>query len=304
MVKNKIKIIHLLAITIITFVCNCVASCGSDDDDGLTSLQLMQNKWMSHDAEFHDNGDWAELTQNIWTFFFTSENEGILQATNKWIDSSGFGDEGRDTAYIFFTYTISGNMVICQMEDGNTYRLAYRDGKLWRDDFAYEPSFVSSSDRSMIAQQQEAHRYRGDYNLDFTVGFDTNSFYPTTYSKSQYSHTIPMAFGVPENMLMRGITEFGIAVRVVNGTVDNTTRKTYGDALVSVQSIGGVSTKCFSHSISDNSAHTWQTTLELTSSTKTVTFEYTYFLYAQGKGYVFGDSFLRQTYTPNKIVNL
>ena len=91
---------YALAIIMATYMAVSLVSCGDDDDNvgSLSSSLLMQNKWMSHDAEFHDNGDWAELTQNIWTFFFTSENEGILQATPKWIDSSGFDDEGRDTA--------------------------------------------------------------------------------------------------------------------------------------------------------------------------------------------------------------
>lgn len=315
--QSKTRIALYVALLLLP-LSGLICSCSSDEStgDNLTSV-LMKSKWTNNEAEFNEYDDWAEFVQNLWSFYFTSESEGVLIATYKWIDSSGINDEGHDTSGIFFTYTVSGNTVTCQMEDGNTYRLVYNDGFLTMGDSRYRPVTPSSGDWQQIARLQEEHQYKGNYEMDYQIGFD-NKFYPTIYNRKTktYEHHIFMGFGVENNTYKRGISEFGIALRSSDGTVDNKTGSTSSGVSVSTHNVSGQSTKCFTHTLSDNNAHTWDTMVIVTSKKKTVTLDYTCIFYigkkadvnytyfdTDGNGYAYSKAFGSETYTPSTVVD-
>lgn len=317
--KNKLWNLRnvLYVATLLLPIAVLTNSCDRTSVDNFSSSVLMKSKWTSHEAEFNEYSDWAEYVQHIWTFYFTSTSEGILVATDKWIDSSGIDDEGYDTSNIFFTYTVSGNTVTCLMENGTTYRLVYEDGCLTMGDSRYTPATPSSGDQQMIGRMQEEHQYRGNYEMDYQIGFD-NKLYPTIYNKKTktYEHHIFMGFGVLENTYLRGISEFGIALNTSEGTVDNKSGMTASGVNVSVHKIMNQSLKCFTHMLSDNKAHMWNAVVTVTSKYKTVSLDYRCIFYAgkkvnidynyfdtDGSGYVYSKNAGTETYTPARIVD-
>ena len=124
-------------------------SCSSDSDSdsgsgsnssGL-SATLQKYKWMSDaEYEFTDFTTWAELTKDVFVYYFMSDTEGVLRHYHKWIDSSGIADEGLYVSNIYFAYTVNGNTVNIRFIDSNFPRVT----------FTYDSNYLRSEDGDVL----------------------------------------------------------------------------------------------------------------------------------------------------------
>lgn len=152
----------VLTCMLATLVCFNLVSCGDDKDDDIdipyndsetiSKSMLQKYKWITRDYAFHDYDDWMELTEDVLIYFFISDTEGYLRQIHKWIDSSGFDDEGNNIDNIYFTYKVNGNTVrIIPYQRTNIF-LTF-DGTYLKDgSYYYQPVDISASDRNQIGK--------------------------------------------------------------------------------------------------------------------------------------------------------
>ena len=90
--------------------------------------------------EFTDFTTWAELTKDVFVYYFMSDTEGVLRHYHKWIDSSGIADEGLYVSNIYFAYTVNGNTVNIRFIDSNFPRVT----------FTYDSNYLRSEDGDVL----------------------------------------------------------------------------------------------------------------------------------------------------------
>lgn len=152
----------VLTCMLATLVCFNLVSCGDDKDDDIdipyndgetiSKSMLQKYKWITRDYAFHDYDDWMELTEDVLIYFFISDTEGYLRQIHKWIDSSGFDDEGNNIDNIYFTYKVNGNTVRIMPYQRTNIFLTF-DGTYLKDgSYYYQPVDISASDRNQIGK--------------------------------------------------------------------------------------------------------------------------------------------------------
>lgn len=259
-------------------------SCNSDSDDLSGSAlisNLMENKWVLHETDLNVYGnDELELRSNSHCLYFSSNTEGFEVTITKILDTEGTDTWDRDFSH--FTYEVNGNRVTLKYQKSGSMALTYSDGKLSYGSLVYYPASLNSSDRAVIDES----KYSGNYDFDYYIDFDDVTPY---YYSGSYRFSIPLYFGVMENMKKRGITEFGVAVYCKNGTIENTVNKFTDDAYVYLKRVNGESAKCFSGTINDNNQHSWQTKVSVSSKNKNITLFYTYFFSTKDGSFITGD---------------
>ena len=270
-------------------------SCSKDSDDvsGSELVQALQkNKWILKTAELNEYGDSElELRRDYYAIYFTSDNEGFTLTTTKIIDTEGTDGYNRDFSH--FTYTVSGNSVRLTYSGSGTRSLTYSGGNLVNVDLVYVPYKLDSSDVAVI----EEGKYAGDYDFEYSIGFEDDfPYYRTYYSDGEYHYIIPMSFGVPKNTKKRGITSFGIALYCTNGTFNNSVKQYTGDAYVYSERVHGESTKCFSGTINSNDSHDWVTTVSVSSKSKSIKLKYDVVMTTRDGKTITGDYFQEQTF--------
>lgn len=276
-----------------------LASC---DDNDVSDAELMeilqQHKWIMRDAELNLYGDdELELRREGHYLYFYSDDEGFEFTITKIIDTEGTDTWNRD--FSKFTYSVSDNIVYLRYVGSGNRTLTYSDGNLLYSSIVYVPLSLNSSDSSVI---QEG-KISGDYNFDYSIGFDHDYMSQPYYSNGKYHWSIPMSFGIPRNTYKRGVRDFGIAVYVSGGTVDNQTKKYSMDAYVTLRKINGQDTKCFSHTVSDDTPQDWDTKLSISTTGKSFTLYYTWFLINKDGDYIDGDSFLPESFEADGTTN-
>jgi hypothetical protein len=249
-------------------------ACPDDDNINSNDLRntLQKYKWMSgSNVEFNEYDTWAELTNDVFVYYFISDTEGVLRHHHKWIDSSTSNNEGRRVDNTFFSYSVDGNSVTIRLESGNGNTLTYDCTNLKGSGDIYHPVTPSAGDWEQIRKLQEEHQFKGDYDFDYTIGWDNN--WPSYYENGKYTHLITLAFGVPKNTRKRGIVEFGIAINPENGTVNNKMGLNDDKTIfVSSKRVKGVKAVCFSGTLLGNEAQTWNTIITFESKEKTAKF--------------------------------
>lgn len=261
---NVIAMFFVLLCEVIGF-----SSCTNEDEKEFTA-DLTQYKWVCRSDQFSTSST-IEYDAYAYTFYFVSSTEGILHTYFKWMDSDGDGDNRTDN--YFFTYTVKGNKINIKQDDGTTSQLTINSNGLLKDesDWIYTKESLTSSDRTFIAQETLNHQYYGNLDFGYDIGFnDFMNIAPQRNSDGTYSHTIHMTFGVPAEMLRRGVREFGIAVDVENGTVENATNKFTDDAYVKKRYVNGKNVTTFTTTVPDNNEHKWGVLLSVKSKSKDV----------------------------------
>lgn len=303
--KNKRNpFTRLLSVVMLLSLCCLFTACPSDSEEKedissneLTSI-LRKSKWVNRDYYFDAGGAYAELSQTTDYYYFISDTEGILCHYYKWIDTSGIDDQGLDASYIFFTYTISGNRVSIKKEDGYSQSFVYDGEFLKSGNDYYRPVTPSAGDWEQIAKIKEKHKYEGDYEFEYFIGFD-NSF-PSVYEKGIYTHVITLGFVVPENTYIRGITEYGIAIYPTNGEISY--KKGLKDGVwVEKKYVHGLQSICYIGTFSDNNEHTFTVNFTFTSTAKTAKFKYAPTFYTTKEGWKDGHNFIDYEYVPKNI---
>lgn len=175
--------------------------CSSDPDPGMEESNLIEtlkkNKWVYSYVE-----DWTDTsyggyygTGNI-TLYFLDNNVGYGFQVHRDYDS----DLGNSTNEYFwdFTYSVSGNKVIC----GNT-TYTYSGGYLIDGNDYYEPSEMTQSDRERIANEDISSNM-DDYvkvtgeliedSLIYRIIVDQEKF-SERYPQKKLEYTLDLEFG-------------------------------------------------------------------------------------------------------------
>lgn len=276
--KNKRNLFaRLLSVVMLLSLCCLFAACHSDSEekDDISSSDLSsilrKSKWVNRDYYFDAGGAYAELSQTTDYYYFISDTEGILCHYYKWIDTSGIDDQGLNSSYIFFTYTISGNKVSIKKEDGYSQSFVYDGEFLKSGNDYYRPVTPSAGDWEQIAKIKEKHKYEGDYEFNYTLQFSPELY--SYYDKSKYHHLIRLALVTPENTFIRGVLMFGVAIIPTNGEISY--KRGYSDNIwVEKRFIDGTQAICYTGSLIGNSQQSWVTDFIFVSTTRTARFRF------------------------------
>lgn len=324
---NRIKLrFKSVALMLLLFSSVCpFISCGGDDSDsesggGLIST-LRQYKWMSgNNVEFNEYDTWVELTSDVEVYYFISDTEGILRIHHKWIDSSGIDDEGHCIDNVSFNYTVNGNTINVSTKYGRS-TLRYENNSLTDGSEVYRPIKPSSGDWAQINKVREELKYQGNYDFEYTIGFDNSQLSFSVYNTKtkMYTHGINFMFKAPETAILRGMFEFGIALTTEDGTVDNKKGK-QGDAYVTIHNMFGLkNVRCFTGAIYEGSNLTWESKVYITSPHKTITLkyapvfntgrnpvldeEYEEYYSIDSQNYIYRNSLSSESFTPTWVID-
>lgn len=138
---------------------------------------LQNNKWIS-DPNYFTGGDnehfWIDT--EITTLYFTSSNTGIIYSIKKSSDTDLGSSSSSD--YWLFDYTVSGNVVHIEDEDGNIITLDYKNDILAMGSFIYYPQTMTSEDWAFVKELGPETGYCGRN---------------VTYSYDERNHTLKIS---------------------------------------------------------------------------------------------------------------
>lgn len=231
----RIKLLNLMTIFMVAIVSIGFSSCDEKEDnsvvpetpttpnnpyDNVSIIQTLRSyKWVMTDTTFDTWSDQMSRLSQVWIFYFTSDNEGVIHYQSTERDT--YSGTSNEEEHINFTYNVEDNKVYIHTGWGYAdWELTYYGSymKHW-DDMILSAEMTSSDYEYLRDDSQGYHGSEG--KIDAQMVFEMKLKGVNKLENGWYSYIMEYRIGATEDAYKKGVTQMHIKMWSSNGTLQS-----------------------------------------------------------------------------------